>query len=59
MKILLPYKEPEGRKIDDPIVTGGIEYFCKLIYKHFDVEMYYTPYSACSTWNVKQKKEKS
>ncbi len=59
MKILLPYKEPENRKIDDPIVTGGIEYFCKLVYEHFDVEVYQIPYLACSTWDMRRKREKS
>ena len=59
MKLLLSYKEPEGRKIDDPIVTGGIEYFCKLVYEHFDVEIYQIPFLADSEWGIKRKREKS
>ena len=59
MKILLPYKEPEERTIDDPVVTGGIEFFCRLIHHHFDVEVYQIPYHADSTWDRKRKIEQS
>ncbi len=39
MKILLPFQDPYGRPLDHPIVSGGTEMFCKLIYENFDVEV--------------------
>ncbi len=36
MKIFLHYLELQDRKIDDPIVSGGGEMFCRLINENFD-----------------------
>ena len=46
MKILLPYRIPHDRKIDDYSVPvqGGGEMFYRSIYENFDVETYQIPF---------------
>ena len=58
MKILLPYKIPHDRKIDDYSlpVQGGGEMFCRSIYENFDVEAYQIPFDVVN-FNSSEKKK--
>ena len=62
MKILLPYRIPHNRKIDDysaPIQGGG-EMFQRSIYENFDVEPYQIPFDVVNfDFNEKKKISKS
>ena len=59
MKILLLYKDPFDREIDDPIVSGGGEMFCRSIYENFkdDVIVRHIPYAADIEWSVSDKNQ--
>ena len=55
MKILLPYRDSCDREIDSPVVSGGGEQFCKLIYDNFDVEVFETRSKAEDRWGIIEK----
>ena len=58
MKILLLYRDACDREIDSPVVSGGGEQFCKLIYDNFDdVEIYQVPSKAEDRWSIIEKYE--
>jgi len=59
MKILLLYKDPFDREIDDPIVSGGGEMFCKSIYENFkdDVTVRRIDFESDLKWSGKKKNE--
>ena len=45
MKILLLWTDPFDRDIENPLTSGGMEKFCKLVYANFDVFVYKIPES--------------
>lgn len=53
MKILMPYIDVTGGKIDDPRVRGGTEAFSRLVYDNFDVVVVDIP------WNTTPKENKA
>ena len=58
MKILLPYRIPHDRKIDDYSVPvqGGGEMFYRSIYENFDVETYQVPFDVVN-FDFQEKKK--
>lgn len=55
MKILLPFQCPYDNPLNHPMVSGGIEMFCKSIYDNFDVVVHQVPFESTNNYSLKRK----